>query len=123
MSRTSRDVVKPSPLENLQCIRELLHECSAVSRLTTEEVRLRRAEPAVITDLAINVEGPSGEALLNARAVEDLPEALFDKRATKRVSTPDLPVGILDDFTSKKVAWHVVGPMASVPLTLGMNTD
>ena len=48
MSRTSRDVVKPSPLENLQCIRELLHECSAVSRLTTEEVRLRRAEPVVI---------------------------------------------------------------------------
>ena len=119
MSRTSRDVVKPSPLENLQCIRELLHECSAVSRLTTEEVRLRRAEPAVITDSAINVEGPSGEALLNARAVEDLPEALFDKRATKRVSTPDLPVGILDDFYIKEGSVACGWPDGFGPLNFG----
>ena len=75
--RNSREVAKPSPLENLHSIREMLQECSAVSRLTTEEVRLRRADPAVITDLAIKVEGPSGEALVNARTVEDLPDALF----------------------------------------------
>ena len=118
-SRSSREVAKPSPLENLQSIREVLQECSAVSRLTTEEVRVRSADPAVITDLAIKVEGPSGEALLNARTVEDLPDALFEKRAARRVSTPDLPVGILDNFFAKEGSVSCGWPDGFGPVDFG----
>ena len=95
----SRRSPSTSPMADLEAIRSLLAESfPQVSRLPLAGVLSKRDEPAVIEGFSINIEGKSAEDLLQAREVGDLSDASFKKNATKRTSTPDLPVDVLDDF-------------------------
>ena len=92
-----------SPILDLDAIRSLLAgSFPQFSRLSLTGVLSRPDEPAVIEGFSINIEEKSAEKLLQARDVGHLSDASFKKNASKRTSTLDLPVEVLNDFFLKE---------------------
>ena len=108
-----------SPLASLEELREVLCGFPQVKALTIEEVRLSRLEPAIVKDFAIKVEGPSKDALLAAKTLDDLTDEFFKKNTSPRQSTPDLLVDVMDDFFISHGQVTCDWPDALSPLNFG----
>ena len=108
-----------SPLASLEELREVLCGFPQIKALTIEEVRLSRSEPAIVKDFAIKVEGPSKDALLATKTLDDLTDEFFRKNTSPRQSTLDLLVDVMEDFFISQGQVTCDWPDALSPLNFG----
>ena len=81
--------------------------CTPMPVRTQQEVTKFRDESSVIRHVRVEITGPSAEALMAASSLDDFSPDLFHM-GTRRTSTPDLEVSLMDGIIMKqgRVTWN-----------------